>query len=126
MDTLQQVRASCEWMMKEYGDFVSIASERELQTIAEQLPVSQFDPFESWRDSELGYPTEWNADTIDWIFVSDLLNFSFWNDVREGSGFWQLIVALNAHPNLTNPKEYANIAYADFCACFTDELPLMR
>ncbi len=61
--------------------------------------------FKVWKQHPLN-PKTLNEDTVNWIFVCDLLNFSFWSDdeqerytVKYGdeyySGYWGLCAALN-------------------------------
>lgn len=58
-----------------------------------------------WRKHEL-HPKEWSKATVDWIFLLDTLNFSFW--VEQGTepfvvkyrgkchtGYWALCAAIN-------------------------------
>ena len=62
--------------------------------------------FSSWSAHEL-HPKEKNESTVDFIFLMDLLNFSFWSDGsdperafaveyrgRRWTGYWSLIAAL--------------------------------
>ncbi len=62
--------------------------------------------FNSWSEHEL-HPKEKNESTVDFIFLMDLLNFSFWSDNlhseqafaveyqgRRWTGYWSLVAAL--------------------------------
>lgn len=61
--------------------------------------------FKVWKEHEL-HPKEMNKETVDWIFVLDCLNFSFWVDDEcepwrvnyEGidyEGYWALCAGIN-------------------------------
>ncbi|XP_071136989.1 queuosine 5'-phosphate N-glycosylase/hydrolase-like [Mytilus edulis] len=78
----------------------------------------------SWKTAHELNPSEMTKETVDWIFVADTLNFSFWSEDenkkymvrykgKEYTGYWSWIAALNrALDNgikLTDPKFYANI-----------------
>ncbi|EPX71430.1 uncharacterized protein SOCG_01648 [Schizosaccharomyces octosporus yFS286] len=85
--------------------------------------------FANWQDHEL-HPKSQDSHTLDWIFLIDILNFSFWSDAdtrdsgnhpaRFGvrykgnlyTGYWSLCAAINkALDNnipITTPSFYAN------------------
>ena len=72
--------------------------------------------FSSWSEHEL-HPKEKNESTVNFIFLMDLLNFSFWSDEpdpekafaveyrgRRWTGYWSLIAALQrAHEEGNTP-----------------------
>lgn len=60
--------------------------------------------FKVWKEHEL-HPKAMSESTVDWIFVLDLLNFSFWSDKSEPwkvryngrsyTGYWALCASIN-------------------------------
>lgn len=98
-------------------------------------------PQDQWRRHD-DYPQKFNDEAIEWIFVCDLLNFSFWSDEDAASasasaattstssqgyiGFSGLVASLNAHRQLLcDPRQYANLSFAHFCSLFPPGLPLL-
>lgn len=91
---------------------------------------------ESWKtDHELN-PSKMTKAEVDWIFVADTLNFSFWsmNDKqkfkviykgKEYTGYWSWVAALNrALDNgipLTDPSFYANVSKEELCNIFKSD-----
>ncbi|XP_054164855.1 queuosine salvage protein-like [Oppia nitens] len=92
-----------------------------------------------WKEHVL-HPKVADKSTIDWIFVVDSLNFSFWPNPRheytiEGQvGYWALCAAINRALDkgiaITDPKYYSQISEEDFKQIFaTDngfEIPLLK
>lgn len=76
-----------------------------------------------WKLNELNPVTE-DDNAVEWVFVTDLLNFSFWCEPnhkymvrcngKEWTGYWSLCAALNraidAKVPITNPTFYGNIS----------------
>jgi len=92
-----------------------------------------------WKESAL-HPKVADEKAIDWIFVIDSLNFSFWPNSNEDytingyNGYWALCAAINRaidnHIPITNPQFYANITEEQIKTIFeTDngiEVPLLK
>lgn len=73
------------------------------------------------------YPQHFDAD---WIFVSDLLNFSFWSSSEEEqleqAGYSAFIRALNAgRAVLCDPEKYSKISFDEFCALMPRGMPML-
>uniref|UniRef100_UPI00358F4353 queuosine 5'-phosphate N-glycosylase/hydrolase isoform X2 n=1 Tax=Myxine glutinosa TaxID=7769 RepID=UPI00358F4353 len=60
----------------------------------------------SWRDQNILHPREANESAVNWVFVVDTLNFSFWSESEEQKylvhyggqvhgGYWALCAAIN-------------------------------
>lgn len=99
----------------------------------------------SWKtDHELN-PQTMKKSTVDWIFVADTLNFSFWSPDekkkymvrykgKEYTGYWSWIAAFNrALDNgidLTDPKCYTSISKEKFVDIFKSdseyEIPMLE
>ncbi|XP_045187701.1 queuosine salvage protein-like [Mercenaria mercenaria] len=77
----------------------------------------------SWKQHDLN-PKTMDENALNWIFVADTLNFSFWSDDetkkymvrykgKEYTGYWSLCAAMNRALDegikLTEPKYFANI-----------------
>ncbi|CAG2101412.1 unnamed protein product [Medioppia subpectinata] len=91
-----------------------------------------------WREHPL-HPKVADQKTIDWIFVIDSLNFSFWPNPNEDytidghTGYWALCAAINRAISkgipITDPQFYGNINEKKFREIFaTDngiEMPLL-
>ncbi|XP_063400206.1 queuosine 5'-phosphate N-glycosylase/hydrolase-like isoform X2 [Mytilus trossulus] len=99
----------------------------------------------SWKTAHELNPSEMTKEAVDWIFVADTLNFSFWSEDenkkymvrykgKEYTGYWSWIAALNrALDNgikLTDPKFYANITKEKLAEILKSdsnyELPLLE
>ncbi|GJJ69950.1 hypothetical protein EMPS_02299 [Entomortierella parvispora] len=80
--------------------------------IFEAMKKTHYDT-SKWKEHPLN-PKECNANTVDWIFLVDLLNFSFWSDIDIGdtgvphpdryrvtfhgvgyTGYWSMVAAVN-------------------------------
>ncbi len=69
---------------------------------------------------------EYPAADIEWIFVSDLLNFGFWSDEDENLGYSSIIKALNEHRViLCNPQHYSKLLFSEFIAFMPKGLPML-
>ncbi|CDS04978.1 hypothetical protein LRAMOSA07508 [Lichtheimia ramosa] len=104
----------------------------------------------TWNEHPL-QPKELNASTVDWIFLVDVLNFSFWSDLDDGckenserytvkykgklyTGYWSLCAAINraldAGIPITSPAYYANASAQDIAKVFASEtkesIPLFK
>lgn len=130
------VIASCSNLIS-IADSVFLASDFEFHVVANKLKndFKAFDPFKQWKDNELN-PKSFNDFTIDWIFLCDLLNFSFWKD-ESGTSFdvefngkvyknyWSLPATLNKFSQkLVDPKFYSNISLEEFDQIFNPNIPL--
>ncbi|KAI8056093.1 hypothetical protein BDF22DRAFT_673763 [Syncephalis plumigaleata] len=113
--------------------------ERAATTLLLQMEKTSYTT-ENWRQHPLNpsYPTEI---TIDWIFVIDLLNFSFWSNAGEFSpdrytviyngeaytGYWALCAAINRAIDegipITQPSFYANATDAQLLSIFRSDTP---
>ncbi|KAK3587552.1 hypothetical protein CHS0354_004839 [Potamilus streckersoni] len=82
----------------------------------------------SWKEHELN-PKSMDKDAVDWIFLADTLNFSFWSmdedkkyvvnyGGKQHSGYWSLCAAINRALDegipVTNPNFYANVSKEQF------------
>ena len=118
---------------------LELASDSEFEEIVIkenlQSKIKKFDAFIQWKDNELN-PQVFNEFAIDWIFLCDLLNFSFWKDENgqdfnvEFNGkiyknYWSLPATLNKHSHLlVNPIFYAKITLEQFDQIFNPNIPL--
>jgi len=112
------------------SDFKQIIKKESLQS-----KIEKFDAFSQWKENELN-PQVFNSFAIDWIFLCDLLNFSFWND-ENGNDFdvefngkvyknyWSLPATLNKHASvLIDSKFYSQITLEQFDQIFNPNIPL--
>lgn len=126
---------SCKQLLQS-AIYVNLASDLECSKIAEELKssIKSFDPFEEWKANHLN-PQNFNEAAINWIFLCDLLNFSFWQDDPEKTfsvefdgkvyqGYWTLPATLNRFPQLTDPKFYSKITAETFNQIFKPEFTL--
>lgn len=127
---------SCSKLL-ESSKYVRMADDKEFSKVSESLhnSIKSFDAFEQWKACDLN-PQPFNDYAINWIFLCDLLNFSFWRcddgpsfDVEfRGcvySGYWSLPATLNAHsPKICDPKFYGRISPGDFDQIFNPNIPL--
>ncbi|XP_007905007.2 queuosine salvage protein [Callorhinchus milii] len=105
----------CFLMPKESGKFITDRSkdvlvlEEGVRKVAEMLygkiNSKEFDPT-GWKSLHELNPQVMNEDSINWVFVADTLNFSFWSESEEHkclvkykgkmhSGYWSLCAAIN-------------------------------
>lgn len=98
-------------------------------SIYESMKLQQYST-ETWASHPLN-PKEKTKETVDWIFMVDLLNFSFWSDYDDSdsghprsqrysvkyndelyTGYWSLVAAINkaldAGIPITSPKYWAS------------------
>ncbi len=116
---------------------VQLASDLDFELVSENLKrdFKSFDAFKQWQANELN-PKTFDEFTADWIFLCDLLNFSFWKD-ENGSSFdvefngkcyrnyWSLPATLNKFSKkLINPKCYSKITLEEFDQIFNPNIPL--
>ncbi|XP_033746759.1 queuosine salvage protein-like [Pecten maximus] len=99
----------------------------------------------NWKSDHELNPSKMTKAEVDWVFVADTLNFSFWsmNDNEkfkvtykgtEYTGYWSWVAALNrALDNgipLTDPSYYASVSKEELCNIFksdTDcDVPLLE
>lgn len=99
---------------------------------------------EGWKNHTL-HPKVADESSIDFIFVADVLNFSFWPDVpgkkfkvqyggKDYTGYWSLIAALNRAKDAGKPvldaKFMANVSEDEFKELFRSdsdvEIPLLQ
>ncbi|KAJ3258752.1 hypothetical protein HK103_003346 [Boothiomyces macroporosus] len=122
-------------------DQIGIAADQILQKMTElQYDITQ------WKKHKL-HPKSLDEHSLDWIFVMDLLNFSFWNERSERkrfqvtldgevyTGYWSLCAAMRRSLNegipITTPSFYANCGRDELRYCFRteegcDEMPLLE
>ncbi|XP_070558567.1 queuosine 5'-phosphate N-glycosylase/hydrolase-like [Ptychodera flava] len=89
----------------------------------------------NWKEHPM-HPSEMNEATIDWIFMVDTLNFSFWAHSEEEkcrvrcrgqeyTGYFSLCAAVNRALDegipITTPSYYANITMDDFKHVFRSD-----
>lgn len=93
------------------------------QIMAECIKSGQYS-IKSWKEHDL-FPKSMDTAALEWIFVSDTLNFSFWSEDetnkyvvkykgQEHTGFWSLSAAMNRALDegipFTDPNYYADIS----------------
>lgn len=95
------VLASAEFIASKSRDV--ILSESGVRIAAQEIlkeMVKQDYSTAQWKEHPLNPKSE-NVDTLDWIFLVDLLNFSFWTDVGPPfsvltyTGYWSLCAVVN-------------------------------
>lgn len=130
------VVGSCENIL---DSSIYVSLEKDLESKTHLLSgVKSFDPFKKWRQNELN-PKVFNDFAINWIFVCDLLNFSFWKDDscednsfdvefrgKQYSGYWSLPATLNKYPQLVEPEFYSKISEEEFYQLFNPLIPLSK
>ncbi|XP_033114697.1 queuosine salvage protein-like [Anneissia japonica] len=97
--------------------------ERVAKIIQENLCSSEYS-IKAWKQHKL-HPQKMEAPTVDWIFVIDTLNFSFWSESNEKrflveynnekhSGYWSLCAALKRALEegipITTPSYYSTVS----------------
>lgn len=91
-----------------------------------------------WKADNALHPQTMDDNTVDWIFLIDSLNFSFWPNqdqmfTIEGEvGYWALCAAIlrenrareaKGQPRLTDPNVYATISDAEALEIFKVDAP---
>ncbi|KAI9323118.1 UPF0553 protein C9orf64-like protein [Dichotomocladium elegans] len=113
------------------------AIERAAKSILENMKARQYST-KTWNEHPL-QPQQRDESTVDWIFLVDVLNFSFWSDLDDGraphadrytvvfddkpyTGYWSLCAAINrALANgipITSPAYYAHASPEEFKSIF--------
>eukprot|EP00158_Paraphelidium_tribonemae_P002368 Partr_v1_DN25311_c0_g1_i2_m21673 putative Chromosome 9 open reading frame 64 len=101
--------------------------------IAEQMKRSQYS-FKTWKSHPLN-PKTCNEQTIDWIFLVDLLNFSFFSSQQPEysvtlngtryTGYWTLCASINraltAGIPIVSPSYFADISNHDASLVFRSD-----
>ncbi|KAJ3270462.1 hypothetical protein HDV01_007822 [Terramyces sp. JEL0728] len=122
-------------------DQVAIAADQILEKMIElKYDITQ------WKKHTL-HPKAQDGSSLDWIFVMDLLNFSFWDersvkkryqvtlDGTTYTGYWSLCAAMKRSLNegipITAPSFYANCTRDELRYCFRtepgcDDMPLLE
>lgn len=130
---------SCKKLLSS-GVHLEIASDSEFEEIIKKenlrKKIEKFDAFTQWKENELN-PQIFDSFAIDWIFLCDLLNFSFWKDENakdffdvEFNGkvyrnYWSLPATLNKNANfLIDPQFYSQITAEQFDQIFSPNIPL--
>lgn len=129
---------SCKKLLSS-GVHLEIASDPEFEEIIKKenlrTKIEKFDAFTQWKENELN-PQIFDSFTIDWIFLCDLLNFSFWKDENakdfdvEFNGkvyknYWSLPATLKKNANfLIDPKFYSQMTAEQFDQIFSPNIPL--
>lgn len=126
---------SCSKLLSS-ASHVTLAEDFEFKFQAKRLEkeIKSFDAFKQWKENELN-PKIFDNFAIDWIFLCDLLNFSFWKD-ESGTSFdvefngkiyksyWSLPATLNKSKFLVDPKFYSKINLKEFDQIFNPKIPL--
>ena len=126
---------SCSKFMSK-ASHVTLANNSEFKIAAQKLEkeIKSFDAFKQWKENELN-PKTFDDFAVDWIFLCDLLNFSFWKDEKEPSfevefngkiykSYWSLPATLNKSKFLIDPKFYSKITLKEFDQIFNPKIPL--
>ncbi|XP_003738070.1 queuosine salvage protein [Galendromus occidentalis] len=95
-------RASAEFIMTKAKDVrIDLDAARKLARHIHEATASNPYDLKAWKEAGL-HPKEMSDATVEWIFVVDLLNFSFWSPTYqveyEGqmhTGYWALCACLN-------------------------------
>lgn len=81
-----------------------LATKKAAERIYQQMQAKSYSTA-TWSDHEL-HPKDKNEQTVDFIFMMDLLNFSFWSELpdderfaveykgKRWTGYWSLVAAL--------------------------------
>lgn len=106
----------------------------------DKISSSEYD-IGRWKTDNALHPQQANEHSVDWIFVVDSLNFSFWPDVGseftiEGQiGYWALCAAINRalkeNIPITDANFYSKLSFEEACHIFrTDQegidIPMMK
>lgn len=126
---------SCSKLLSS-ASYVTLAKDYEFEIEAERFEkeIKSFDAFKQWKENELN-PKTFDDFAIDWIFLCDLLNFSFWKDDANNNfdvefngkvykSYWSLPATLNKSKFLVNPKFYSKINLKEFDKIFNPKIPL--
>lgn len=129
---------SCKKLLSS-GVHLEISSDQEFEEIIKnqnlRRKIEKFNAFSQWKENDLN-PQTFDSFAIDWIFLCDLLNFSFWKDENrkdfdvEFNGkvyknYWSLPATLNKHARLLiDPKFYSQITEEQFDHIFNPNIPL--
>lgn len=116
-----------------------------LQQIGNSIRTGAYD-IKQWKQHEL-HPNVANNAAVDWIFVVDTLNFSFWTEEADVSkkyivlykdkhytGYWALCAAMNRAMDegipITSPAYYSDITDAQLAYIFRganeQKIPLLE
>ncbi|XP_071477292.1 queuosine 5'-phosphate N-glycosylase/hydrolase-like [Diadema antillarum] len=129
-------RESGEFIAKNAEDVTvhDAAAKKVAKLIYESLKKKEYS-IKAWKEHAL-HPKKMTAETVDWIFVLDTLNFSFWsesNDKRylvrykdeNHSGYWAMCAALNRALDegipITTPSYYAKVTRDELQHVFRSE-----
>lgn len=104
------------------------------QLIVDKVKTTDFD-VKMWKEHPLNPQTS-DKSAVDWVFLADTLNFSFWSEndshrfmVRYGgdnhTGYWSLCAAINRALDegvpITDPKYFACITREEFLRVFRSD-----
>ncbi|XP_011670677.2 queuosine salvage protein [Strongylocentrotus purpuratus] len=110
------------------------AAKKVAQMIWESLDKQQYS-IKSWKENAL-HPKTMTDATVDWIFVLDTLNFSFWSETNDKrylvrynnenhSGYWALCAALMRACDegipITSPSYYSKVTLDELRHVFRSE-----
>lgn len=116
---------------------VSISTEgviKSAELLQEAMKKGEFH-ISKWKSHNPLHPQEMNDETVDWIFLIDTLNFSFWSESNtlftvkykeeRYTGYWSLCAAIrrakeNGTP-ITSPSYWANISLSQLEDIFRSE-----
>ncbi|KAG0309587.1 hypothetical protein BGZ99_000827 [Dissophora globulifera] len=103
---------SCSQQHSQYVTIPADGIQHGAGKIFEAMKKSHYDT-SKWKEHPLN-PKECNANTVDWIFLVDLLNFSFWSEIdiddtgvphpdryrvtfhgKGYTGYWSMVAAIN-------------------------------
>ncbi|KAK7101900.1 queuosine 5'-phosphate N-glycosylase/hydrolase-like isoform X2 [Littorina saxatilis] len=104
------------------------------QVIVDKVKKKEFD-VKTWKEHPLNPKTSDKA-AVDWVFLADTLNFSFWSEDErkkymvkykggEHTGYWSLCAAMNRAIDegipIMDPNYYATISHNDFMKVFRSD-----
>ena len=88
--------------------------------MADKISNSNYDIIK-WKSDNPLHPQQMNEQSVDWIFLVDSLNFSFWPDtgreftIKGEVGYWALCAAINSALResipVCDPNYYAKLTY---------------
>lgn len=148
LETVQYVADNADNVFIDSPKCVSAASD-----ILELMKTQSYST-KTWNEPELTPKTKDQA-TVDWIFLVDLLNFSFWSDTdkqdsglassqrftvtyngKEYTGYWSLCAAINRALDegipVTSPEFWSRDEFTleklshIFCSSTTEQVPLLQ
>lgn len=130
MKTVLLPREASKWIAETSKDVkINDDGVKDLAQVMYECVKNDTYSIKSWKTEHELNPQTMTEATVDWIFVADTLNFSFWSadeqkkymvryKGQEYTGYWSWIAALNrALDNgipITDPNYYANLSKEEF------------